>query len=320
MSSKPCVGCAWRPSQALTTCTCDWRVSRICLAIMKGAPDCEWRTTNMSACIAARLSMVSSSDSPLLALEAEIFRLMTSADRRFEAISKVVRVRVEFSKNRLNTLLPRISGTFFTSRSPMLTKDDAVSRILVMIALGRPSMVSRCCSSPFLFSCGLSMDHRQGKSAVVGALQLQGLVVGEHNRLGQEVSGDRQLAAAAVNQRRQQDARRAAVVEQFVDRGARGAACVEHIVDQHDGRAFDIKTNLARLDVRAQALLSEVVAIERNVDEAKPVLQLQLGSQTFCKPGAAGMNADDGGVLDALQTGFDLLRQLGIQRFCVQRR
>ena len=73
--------------------------------------------------------MVSSRDSPLLADEAWIFRLITSADRRLEAISKVVRVRVEFSKNRLNTLLPRISGTFFTSRSEMPTKLDAVSRI-----------------------------------------------------------------------------------------------------------------------------------------------------------------------------------------------
>jgi hypothetical protein len=58
----------------------------------------------MSACMAARLSMVSSSDSPLLVDEAWMFRLMTSADRRLAAISKVVRVRVEFSKNRLNTL------------------------------------------------------------------------------------------------------------------------------------------------------------------------------------------------------------------------
>src|SRR5450830_9254 len=122
--------------------------------------------------MADRLSMVSSKDSPLLALEAEMFRLMTSADKRLEAISNVVRVRVEFSKNRLKTLLPRISGTFFTSRSPMLTNDEAVSRILVMIALGKPSIVSKCCNSPFLFSCGLSMYHRQGKSAVVGALQL----------------------------------------------------------------------------------------------------------------------------------------------------
>ena len=79
--------------------------------------------------------MVSSSDSPLLADEAEMFRLMTSADSRLAAISNVVRVRVEFSKNRLNTLLPRISGTFFTSRSVMPTNDEAVSRMWLTIAL-----------------------------------------------------------------------------------------------------------------------------------------------------------------------------------------
>jgi hypothetical protein len=35
--------------------------------------------------MAARLSIVSSSDSPLVVDEAAMFRLMTSADRRFEA-------------------------------------------------------------------------------------------------------------------------------------------------------------------------------------------------------------------------------------------
>ena len=49
-------------------------------------------------------------------------RLNTSADKRRAAISNVVRVRVLFSKNRLNTLLPRNSGTLFTSRSAMLMK------------------------------------------------------------------------------------------------------------------------------------------------------------------------------------------------------
>ena len=43
-----------------------------------------------------------------------MLRLMTSADSRLAAISKVVRVRVEGSKNTLNTALPRSSGTFFT--------------------------------------------------------------------------------------------------------------------------------------------------------------------------------------------------------------
>ena len=83
----------------------------------------------MSACIAVRLSIVSSSDSPLAVLERVMSRLKTSADRRRAAISNVVRVRVLFSKKRLKTLLPRSSGTFLTSRSAMLMKLSAVVRI-----------------------------------------------------------------------------------------------------------------------------------------------------------------------------------------------
>src|SRR2546430_13616984 len=64
----------------------------------------------MSACIAERFATVSSSDSPLVCEESAMLRLMTSAERRLAAISKVVRVRVEGSKNRLNTLLPRSNG------------------------------------------------------------------------------------------------------------------------------------------------------------------------------------------------------------------
>ena len=83
----------------------------------------------MSAFIATRLSIVSSSVSPLDVDDAPMLRLMTSADSRFAAISKVVRVRVELSKNRLNTALPRRSGTFLTSRSPIEANGSAVSRI-----------------------------------------------------------------------------------------------------------------------------------------------------------------------------------------------
>src|SRR5690348_17459694 len=93
-----------------------------------GAPDCACRTTNRSAFIAHRLSTVSSSVSPFAVDDTPMLRLITSADRRFAAISNVVRVRVEFSKNRLNIALPRNSGTFFTSRSAIETKGSAVSR------------------------------------------------------------------------------------------------------------------------------------------------------------------------------------------------
>ncbi|MCY1228483.1 hypothetical protein D9M72_408020 [compost metagenome] len=111
----------------------------------------------MSADMADRLLMVSSSDSPLLVDDALMFRLSTSADSRLAAISKVVRVRVEFSKNRLNTLLPRSSGTFLTSRSESDSDTNwlAVSRMCVIMSRDNPSIDSRCFSSPFLVSCGL---------------------------------------------------------------------------------------------------------------------------------------------------------------------
>src|SRR3954463_2637405 len=115
-----------------------------------------------------------------------MFRLMTSAERRLAAISNVVRVRVDGSKNRLNTLLPRRIGTFFTSRSVTPANDSAVSRICTRISFGSPSIESRCCSSPLALSCGLrdifGLQHER-ELAVVGALQAQPLA-GGHFHLG----------------------------------------------------------------------------------------------------------------------------------------
>src|SRR3954463_11979103 len=195
-SSRPCVGCAWRPSPAFTTCSCGLTLR----AMRKGAPEEAWRTMKMSACIAERLATVSRSDSPLVCDEAAIFRLITSADRRLAAISKVVRVRVDGSKNRLNTLLPRRIGTFFTSRSVMPTKDSAVSRIWTSISRGRPSMESKCCSSPFALSCGLrsTLDLQGERQALAFALERQAHARG-NLELGAAVLGaDRQLASAAI--------------------------------------------------------------------------------------------------------------------------
>src|SRR5258705_6615572 len=230
-SSSPCVGCACLPSPALITCSCGltWR------AIRNGAPEALWRTMKMSACMAERLATVSSSDSPFEADETAMLRLMTSADRRLAAISNVVRVRVEASKKRLNTLLPRRIGTFFTSRSVTPANDSAVSRIWIRISRGRPSMERRCWSSPFSFSCGLrSMLHLldERELAVVAAGEAQPLS-GGHLDAGAAVLGaDRQLPAAAVGEHHERDARRAAVVEQLVHRRAHRAPAIEDIVDQ----------------------------------------------------------------------------------------
>src|ERR1035437_7279482 len=135
-----------------------WISGATCRAIRCAAPLCEWRTTNMSACIAHRLSTVSSKLSPLLVEDDPMFRLTTSADRRLAAISNVVRVRVLFSKKILNTDLPCSSGTFLISRpSATSRKEAARSRMSRRMRTGSPSVVNRCWSSPFLLSCGFFM-------------------------------------------------------------------------------------------------------------------------------------------------------------------
>src|SRR5260370_6775138 len=235
MSSKPWVGCAWRPSPALITCTCGatW------LAIRWAAPLEECRTTNMSAYIAERLSTVSSRVSPLVEDDTAMFRLMTSADKRFAAISNVVRVRVEASKNRLNTDLPRRSGTFFTSRSVTPMKDAAVSRICTRTSRGRPSIVRRCCSVPSPLSCGFRIGESQEEFAVLVARQAQELACGHRKRGADILRRERQLTFPPIHQRRKLDLSGTPIVEQLVHRGAHGAPGVEHVVHHHDVPAAD---------------------------------------------------------------------------------
>src|SRR5438105_6649079 len=275
-SSRPWVGCACRPSQSLTTCSCGltWRAMR------NGAPEKSWRTMKMSACMADRFATVSSSDSPLLCDDTAIFRLMTSAERRLAAISKVVRVRVEGSKNRLKTLLPRKSGTFFTSRSVTPTNDSAVSRICVTISRGRPSIDSRCCSSPLALSCGLRCTLRfQGERelAVGLALQAQAHAGGHLEARAAVLRADRQLAAAAVCEHHERDAGRAAVVEKLVHRRAYRAPGVEHVVDQKQLPPVDVERDLGALRVVVQAVRMVVVAVKRDVHEPERLLELQQG-------------------------------------------
>ena len=89
--------------------------------------------------------MVSSSDSPFDAEERAMSRLSTSADSRLAAISKVVRVRVLFSKKRFTTSFLRRAGTILMlGRSQTSSKAWAWSRRAVMSRGLRGSMPSRC--------------------------------------------------------------------------------------------------------------------------------------------------------------------------------
>src|SRR5208282_5722370 len=223
-----------------------WRsVAERCCAMRCGAPLCPWRTMNMSAFIAARLSTVSSSVSPLAVDDTPMFRLITSAERRLAAISNVVRVRVLYSKKRLKTVLPRSNGTFLTSRSATDTNGTAVSRMRSIIPAGSSSSVSRCCSLPAGLSCGLRTRRapfcldRQLEAAVGMALQDDRQVAGNRKARTDVGRFDRQLTAAAVDQHRKLDGLGPPIVEQLVDRGAHRAPRVQDVIDEHDAAAGD---------------------------------------------------------------------------------
>ena len=100
ISSIPCVGCACQPSPPLIMA-----ISGVTSVAMKwAAPDAECRTTKISAVMACRFHSVSRKLSPFLVLERSISILSTLAPRRFSATSKVVRVRVDGSKNKFITV------------------------------------------------------------------------------------------------------------------------------------------------------------------------------------------------------------------------
>src|SRR5882672_87527 len=311
MSSRPWVGWAWRPSPALITCRCGatW------LAMRCAAPLEECLTTNMSACIAERLSTVSSSVSPLLDEDAAIFRLMTSAERRLAAISKVVRVRVEGSKKRLKIDFPRSSGTFFTSRPVTPMNDAAVSRICTSTSRGSPSIVSRCWSVPSPLSCGFRIGEPQYELAALVPRQAQEPAGGHHERGAYVLRGDRQLPLAPVDERRELDLPRTPVVEQLVHRRTHGAPGVEDDVHHDDMPAVHIEGNLGGLHLVAQAGRVEVVAVERNVEGAHRGREAKLPMQALGEPCTPGADADQ--ARGIRHSGAELARELPAERFSV---
>src|SRR4051812_31614106 len=97
-----------------------------------------------SAFKASRLRAVSLRVSPFLSEEASAVKLIMSADSRCSESSKLIRVRVEGSTNRLTTVLPRKAGTFLIARSPTALNARAVSSTVTISSAVRDSISSRC--------------------------------------------------------------------------------------------------------------------------------------------------------------------------------
>ena len=105
----------------------------MCRARSAWAPGAAWRMTMRSGRMDSRFMAVSTRVSPLLRELVSASKLMISADSRFSAISKLLRVRVEFSKNRLTISRLRRAGTILISgRSQTSSKARAWSRMAVM--------------------------------------------------------------------------------------------------------------------------------------------------------------------------------------------
>jgi len=104
------VGCSWVPSPALMTCASTQP------ATWWHAPLAICRITRASTLIASMVITVSRRDSPLLVDEPLPVILIVSALIHLPAISKLLRVLVESSKNKLITVRPRRVGSFLTSR------------------------------------------------------------------------------------------------------------------------------------------------------------------------------------------------------------
>src|SRR5205085_2935999 len=106
-------------------------------------PGCLWRITIMFGCIATRFSAVSIRVSPFSTEDPDAEKFSVSAERRFSAISKETRVRVDASMKRLITSWPRSAGTFLTGRSLTSLKPSAVSRMRAISSGVRDSMPRR---------------------------------------------------------------------------------------------------------------------------------------------------------------------------------
>jgi hypothetical protein len=107
------------------------------------APESAWRTTSASGCMAFRVMAVSISVSPFLMDEVETDMLMTSPPSRLPASSKLVRVRVESSKNRLIRVRPLRVEAFLSACRFCSTNPSARSRRKSMSGRVSPSIPRR---------------------------------------------------------------------------------------------------------------------------------------------------------------------------------
>ena len=278
---------------------------------------------------------MSFSDSPLSTDEPLALIDSVSAESRFAASSNDDDVRVDDSKKTLTTSRPRSVGSFFVSRSCESANERAVASSRSTSSRSRSATDSRwrrvrrarrqqlagndvqvghdCLPPPARRPGRRGRPRRPRASCTWTRSSRDGRQV-----LADVVGPDRQLAVAAVGEHGELDARRAAVLEQRVDRGADRAAGVEDVVDEDHGAALELEVELRvahdrlRAPRRLAAADVDVVAVEGDVELAE--VELELGAlldqaaQALGERDAARVDADERDGVELLVALDDLVR------------
>src|ERR1039457_2627386 len=261
--------------------------------------------------IAPSVFSVSTSDSPLLTLDPDAVIDTASAPRRLAAISKLVRVRVEASKNRLTIILPRSVSSFFKLWLCIGWKSLARARMASIWARSSSSIPSNPAGMARLPG---PLTHQDLFHAIdLLELDFNDLDIAGLHLAPDEARLDRQFAVSAVDQHQQLHPGRAAVVEQRVQRGADGAAGVQHVVHQDDILTRHGKRNLRRAHHRLDVHRAQIVAIQVDVEDAHrdfPVFQaLDLRRKPLRQRNAAAPDANKGELIQIFRLLQDLVSQ-----------
>ena len=132
---------------------------------------------------------------------------------------------------------------------------------------------------------------------------------------------------AAVDEDGELDARRAAALEERLDRGADRAARIEDVVDEDARLSAQVEVELGRVDDGLAAAGAGVVAMEGDVDRAErdllPAPLLDQGGQPLGERDAARMDSDERERAQVVVSLDDLVRdarERARKRLCVQQR
>jgi hypothetical protein len=129
-----------------------------------------------------------------------------------------------------------------------------------------------------------------------------------------KIGTNRHFTMAAIDQYGELDLAGAAVVRNGIERGADGPAGEKNVIDEDDGGIIEWYIDLAALEFRVFAEMAEVIAVERDIEDAEVDFAIILGEERAEALGdfiATTADADDGeglagmASLDGLGEGFD---------------